>query len=286
MVGLTNSIGVIGAIAGEGPFAHMVTVYGWQESLIIVGAIGLMISVFIFFGVKNHPLCITKPKDCVQILERESDHSIKNTIREVMRDRKTWLTAIYAGLIVAPIYVFPELWSVSFLTKAHHLTKELASDINSFVFIGIGVGGPLNGLFSRLIKRRRPIMLLGNLGAIACLMSIIFIKTLSVNHLYALMFGFGFFSSSMLLAFSINKERHPASHSATVTAFTNMVISLIGAIAQPSISYLLDHLGLSSKPGNYSVADFHMALTTLPIILGVALILLFFLRQRPHSASI
>lgn len=285
MVGLTNTLGVVGAIFGEGPFAAMVEKLGWQHSLLIISIIGLAISALIFIGIKDHPLCLKEPKNCQQILSEQQD-SLWGILKEVLACRQTWLTALYAGLMVAPIIAFAELWAVPFLETAYHLSAVTAADINTAIFIGIGVGGPLNGLLSRIFKRTRTIMAVGNLLALALLMFIIFENHFSKTQLFILMCLFGFFTSSMLLAFTLNKKRHPLSHNATVAAVTNMMIMLIGAVYQPLIGYLLDHLLASHIVGRYNVSDYHHALLILPLTLALNLVLLSLIRRPPKGEDL
>ena len=279
MVGLTNTLGVLGAIAGEGPFAALIDRIGWENSLILISLIGLGICGLIYAFIKDHPLCLKHPENCEQLLRKQQDHSAKRIVRDVIASKQTWLTACYAGLMVTPIIAFAELWGVPFLQAAYHLSSVTAANINTAIFIGIGVGGPLNGLLARLFKRRKLVMMIGNLMALGLLCIVLYGQHIPLTLLFICMFAFGFFTSSMLLAFTINKQNHPESHNATVLAATNMVIMLMGALYQPVIGFLLDHL-LPHHPGQYHLADYEHALTLLPITLVVTLILLWFIRDK------
>jgi sugar phosphate permease len=271
MVGLTNTLGVLGAIAGQAPLAHMVVNIGWQKSLMIISVIGLGISVLLALIIRDKPQQLCKNyRPCFSLPKQASTRQI---LLQLIRSKQTWLTAIYAGLMVAPIIAFAELWSVPFLTRAYQISPVNAASLNTAIFVGIGVGGPLNGWLANRWFQSKTIMTTGNIFALGCLTLIIYSNSLSYFTLLSLLFFFGLFTSSMLLAFNLNKERHPLSFNASVVALTNMMIMIMGAIYQPSIGKLLD-LFISTTAGHYSTQDFHYSLAILPITLVISLLLL------------
>lgn len=286
MVGLTNTLGVLGAVAGEAPFASMVNHLGWQDSLIIISVIGLGISVLMGLGIKDHPICLDKPKTCQAILysARKGQQALRSVLKAVLLNPQTCLTAFYAGLMVAPVIAFAELWSVSFLTTAFNISNVTAAQINTSVFIGIAIGGPVNGALSRFFRSRKSVMVLGNIVALACISSIIYIPQLPEWSLYGLMFAFGFFTSSMLLAFTLNKQRHLPQHNGTVVALTNMAIMLIGAFYQWLIGFGLDHLWPQMhQAAHYSIGDFRATLTVLPLTSVCALATLLMIKDPQYN---
>ena len=271
VVGLTNTIGVIGALFGEAPLNAMIHSMGWQHALMITGVIALGISALIFIFVRNRPKVSPDPRHPICC---DNDQPILATLKEVLGHGRTWITAIYASIMVSPVIAFAELWAVPFLKNAHHFDNNQASFSTSLIFIGIAVGGPTHGLLGGLFKRRKPVMFFGQLGALICLSAIIFATHLSLLPTQTLLFLFGFCISSMLLCFPINAEYHNPKFSATVIAFTNMLIMLVGAIFQPLIGWILELIGASKPIADYSSSDFTHALMLLPIVLLINFILL------------
>ena len=127
-------------------------------------------------------------------------------------------------------------------------------------------------------------MVWGNILALICLSCVIWATHMPLVLLFGLMFLFGFFTSSMLLAFALNKDRHAPVHNATVVAITNMVIMLLGAVYQPLIGVLLDVLMPSKVVGHYSALDYQHALIILPVTLCVTLALLCVIRVQKRAA--
>lgn len=269
IVGLTNTLGVCGALFGETPLNHLVAKLGWQHSLELTAIAGFAVSALIFLFVKNAP---TEHAKITPL-------PILTSITQTLKSRQAWLIGLYAGLMVAPVIAFAELWSNSFLETVHHLSSTEATFATTLIFIGIAVGGPSNGLFSSLLGRRKLIMLVGNIFALLLLCSIIFTTALSYLSLSLLLFFFGFFTSSMLVAFPLNTEHHAKTISATIIAFTNMLIMIIGALFQPAIGSLLDMLSLNHHAGTFTAMQFRYALICLPIALAVNLLILYFIKE-------
>lgn len=283
MVGLTNTLGVVGAIAGEAPLAKLVATAGWQKSMIITSLVGCVISLLVWLLIRDRPSGLGSESANDRLLAPSL--KTKAALKDVFKDRQTWITALYAGLMVAPIISFAELWAVPFLTRNYALSSVDAAQLNSAIFMGIGVGGPLLGWLSGRLNRRRLLMGVGNLFAFMGLLLIIYTQFLNEVGLFILLFFFGFFTSSMLIAFTLNKHRHSLDHSATVVAFTNMMIMIIGALYQPAIGWLLDRFIPAMQPGVYTLPDFHRALVILPLTSLVSLLLLYFLKDAAASKA-
>lgn len=279
MVGLTNSLGVAGAIFGQAPLAKLVQVSGWQHSMIILSIIGFVISILIWFTILDCPVCllnqhVKKPRHTLP------QGQLKVALRKIAGEPQSWVTALYAGLMVVPIIAFGELWAVPFLTKQYNLSTIMAANVNAAIFIGIGFGGPINGWFSTYFNKQRSMMLLGNISALICLLLIIYTNVHLVWLLFLLLFVFGFSTSSMLIAFTVNKERFPREYNGTVAAFTNIVIVVLGAVFQDVLGLLLDHWKTVSQQDTYSIATYHAALSVLPIVSLICLGLLFFIHKE------
>lgn len=280
IVGLTNSLGVAGAIFGQAPLAKLVQVSGWQTSMIILSVIGFVISILIWLLILDCPIYLLNSH--VKKKRQLPKGQLVMALKAITRQPQSWVTALYAGLMVVPIIAFGELWAVPFLTQQYHLTPVMAANVNSAIFIGVGIGGPMNGWLSTYFSKQRSIMLMGNIGAFFSLVLVLYFNLHFVPLLFLLLFIFGFCTSSMLIAFNINKSRFPREYNGTVAAFTNIVIVILGALSQNAIGYMLEHWKVSVGHGSYSLADYHLAFMVLPIVSLLCLGLLFFV-DKSHK---
>src|SRR5690606_15971966 len=106
---------------------------------------------------------------------------------------------------------------------------------------------------------------------------------LSFYTLNALLFIYGVFSASEIIVFVMAKENSGARLSGTVFAAVNMIVTLGGVIFQPLVGRLLDMFEdaqLISGQHIYTVVDYQIALSVLPISLLLVMILSFFLKDR------
>lgn len=278
VIGLTNTLGVLGAIGGEAPLANFVKSIGWRQSMFVAMTVGIVIALLIFFFVRDYPRHAPKG------IRQDHDHAkhFWSGLVRILTSREAWLAAIVGGLMVAPVSAFTELWSVPFLQLAHHLSKTDAALIASFMFIGIAIGGPTHGFISGKLGRRKPIIWCGALGALICLSAAIYLSISSVIVLSGILFLFGFFTSSMLLCFAINSESQPTWATGVAVGFTNMMVMAGGTIFQPLVGHMLDDSWrgkLFHGARIYSVADYRHALSLLIGCLIVALVVIPLMKE-------
>lgn len=262
IVGLTNTLGVIGALFGEEPLSDFVSAVGWQEALLLTGLAGIAVGVLIAIFVRNYPVNAPVSMSC--------QAPVMKNFKSVLLRPQSWLISLYAGLMVAPVIAFGELWAVPYFEQAYQLGSDMASQATSAIFIGIAVGGPLHGFLSAFMGRRKTYLAVCQLLAVIALTLIIWDVQMGFVSLSLAMFFFGLFISAMLLAFPMHTAQLPRAMSGIVIAFTNMLIMIVGAIFQPLIGHLVDL---------FSNAQFAWALMVLPAALCINFIVLFFVKE-------
>lgn len=281
VIGLTNTLGVLGAITGEGPLAAFVSHFGWRHALFVAGCVGAVLALLITLFIRDTPSAAGY-SDTKQTTDAVNKHEFWQGLVCVIKSPKTWLVAIFAGLMVAPISAFTELWSVPFLMQAHHISRTQAALLSTVMFIGIAVGGPGYGWLSGLLESRLPILKFGALGALLSLSAVLYLPMHSMVLLIVCLFIFGFSTSSMLLCFAINSENNPLWATGVTIGFTNMLVMAGGAVFQPLVGHFLDLLSGSSAGHivtTFSVHQFRIALSVLPVCNVLALVVVHFIRD-------
>lgn len=283
MTGLMVTIGMLGAVFGEAPLSMLNNYLGWRQTLIMFGYIGLALSLVIWLIIRDRVF-------------PHKHRTLKHDgflagIKHVLKNKQIWVTSIYGGLMYLPTPAFAGLWGVPFLVTFYKLPRTTAAFFISFIFIGWIFGSPLFGIISDRIGRRKPPMLIGTIGALTSILLILYLPNLPLTVMGLLLFTFGFFSSGFLPAFSIAREINPPETNATALGFVNTLNSLGAALAQPFIGLLLDlHWQGQMTDGvrQYSVANYHFALLTIPIGIAISLLILPFIREtycKPVSQS-
>ncbi len=263
MTGLLNSIGVITGIGGMIFINHLIALAGWEHAIHMVGLFGLAWAAVIIVFLRN--------KCCDNVEEPLSIPPVKIPAKElwtIFKDRQLWLVTLYAALITGTImYTFAESYSIISLEKLKHISSNNAAWLNSLIFIGVGIGGPLHGIIANLFKKKTTWI---SITAFAAFFSFAFLcacfyYSLSINMLAIAYFSIGFFVVAMLLSYSITKERFPRNVHAILFAFINMIVMLAGSIIPMMFGYLI-HVGQS---------DFHQQQPLmLPILALLAPLLL------------
>ena len=272
LTGLMVTLGMLGAIGGEAPLAILVDDFGWRQSMIMMGEIGLVLAGLIFLITRDTP----KHYNPIELHSEEEDN-ILSSLATLLKNKQLWLIAFYGGLMYMATPVFCGLWGVPFLMNKMAIVKATAANYISLVFIGWAIASPLWGIFSNRIGLRKPPMYIGCIGALICSTLFIFAPIRSALLMEILLFLFGIFSAGFLPAFSVAKELCNKKYVATGLSFMNMMNMIGIALAQPLIGYILDKMWAGETIGTvrlYPLGAYHTALALLPIGMFIALLIL------------
>lgn len=269
--GAVVTLGMLGAIFGEVPLAKMVNTFGWQHSLFYLGIAGLVLAIVLFLVVRDRPLGLREQHVPMTFKK------LKTEVPLVFKNKTSWLIALYGVLMFSPTLTLAASWGVYFMMLAHHLQRADAAALMSCIFYGWAVGSPVFGAFSDKIGRRKHPMFVGSIGALAFIIPIIYSPISSVWLLGICMFLFGFFSSGFLPSFSLIREINNPRICGSVVGFMNMLNSIGGALIPLAIGAMLDYFWQGETIDNlriYSLGNYHLALSLLPLCIIIALLIL------------
>lgn len=281
LVGLANSISMLGASAGVGPLSVMVDKMGWRATQYFWGVVGIVLAVVIILLVKKDA---PPPTDLTD--DKETPHSLLEGIKIFCKSFQSWNNAIIALLFYNITTAIGGLWGVPFIQAAYGVSKEVAGYAISMIFFGWMVGSPITGFISDRLNNRKHVLLISLIATLICFTPIIYYTSMPIYWVYVLIFLTGFFSSAELLNFTFATEITPARVKGTSIAMANFVVSLGGAIIQPLIGYLLEKAQTPTLAGAteiYTKQNYAFALSTLPACLIVAIVLCFFLKEKHRN---
>lgn len=274
MSGLMMSIAMIGAVAGQSPLVFLVQHVGWRHSLLIISALGLLISV-----------CFMSVSAKLQQYKTEAQFTklsdLLRALISLLKQPNNWLVGLYSGLAFAPISTFVGLWGLPYFNEVYNAPKTTMALVISLTFIGFAVGAPTAGWLSNLIGRRKPIMFIGSLAALILLLICLY-SELSIIQLACCLFFMGMAISCFFVSFATISESNPHRFSGTSIGFINMFNALISALMEPLIGKFLD-LHWQGKQLNgtriFSPTDYHHAFIILPIGLLISLVCVLFIKE-------
>ena len=119
LVGIGNSIGMLGAVGAEGPLSFAVEAFGWRSSVNAFGFIGIALAVILYLFLRNQP----KQKKS----KAKVDFSgLLRNLKVVASNPKTWINAVIALLFYMTTAAFASLWGIPFLVESYHISKGVA----------------------------------------------------------------------------------------------------------------------------------------------------------------
>lgn len=275
--GLLVTAAMAGAVFGQAPLSLAVNSLGWRECLLITGIVGFVLTFSFAAFVRDAPT-FAHHNDLLKGYQLE----IKD-VWQVLKSKQNWLLTLYNGLAFSPIAIFGGLWGNPFLEQAYHLTKTETASMISLVFIGLGIGSPLLGIFSDRLGHRRDVMFVCTLIGCFAISLVLYCHPMPTWILAALLFVFGFTLGAFMLVFAIGKELNPAFLTATVISMINTSEVVLDGLTEPGIGKLLD-LSWDGTIINgvhvFTLHNYHIALSILPIYLLSAALLLLWIKKQ------
>lgn len=276
LAGMTQALGMLGALIGQAPTAMSVNYMGWRSTMYIMGfaiiVLGLLIAIF----VRDTPSRRTPKSD------DQATHGVLKGLSLVIKNPHSWINAAYIGFLYAPTAAFAELWGDNFLEQGRHFSMPMAASAIGMIFIGWAMGGPLCGFISDKLKRRKPFMIASPICSMLFMTSLIYLPSLSIFSVFTLLFLYGLTNTGVVLSYAVASEINPKSINGTSIAFANMASVLIGACFQPIIGWILDDLwrGTAERGvATFTIQEYHWALLALPICSIISLLFSFYLKE-------
>lgn len=280
IVGLTIALGKLGGMSASYPLAVLVEAFSWKQAILILSIAGFGIGVLIWLFVKDGPWDKFPPRPSED--QRSLWVEAKTSLGSILKNRSIWWIALYGCLTYVPLSAFTDVWGTSFLMRLFDLQKTKASALIILIFVGMGLGAPATAAFSDWIRKRHAPMLISAVTSLLVNSALIFMPGLSVEVAAVLLFLIGFCMTGQTLVFIVSSEVTPSHLSGTVTGFINTIVMLGGVFLQPLVGWLLDWAWSGQMQNGvrfYSVSDFRLALSVIPLCMLLAVIVVAFVPE-------
>ncbi|MEJ2379122.1 MAG: MFS transporter [Pseudolabrys sp.] len=262
--GGVNAVGMLGTAIGAVALSDMIGLAGWRVVFLSTGGAGLLILIVAL-------LFLREPASPAATATSAPAEHIRQSLKEVLGHKRTWVIAIVSLLFYMPVNVYAGLWGTTELMKDHQLTRVAAETAVSMIFWGTAAGSVAGGWLSDLLGHRKYLVFFGALLTGLAYGAVLYLPGGEVKE-GVLLFLAGFFGGLEMLCFAMAKEGQPNRLVGTVVAFVNMV-GIAGALVfQPLVGYLADISG----------GDFHTALASVPICTGLAALLVLTVPEYRH----
>ncbi len=292
MISLTMLVGTIGGAGAGAPLSEIVDLIGWRTTIIYLSIMGLGLGCFVWLFKKDCPPVLEgKPLKKITVLE---------SLKIIVSKPQTWLIGLYGCFMYIPLSGLADLWAIPYIQQAFGAERSVAASSVTLFYIGIAIGAPFWALISTKLKShlkpmRFSALLTGVIFVlVVCLPSFQF-SPVHVFISFGLRFEFtplilssifffmgGLFSAGQFMAFAVVASINPLNINATATGFNNMLCMLSGT-AQLAIGLMLDWSWNGAQYGGlplYQTVDYQIAIAFVPVFVGIAFILTFFIREK------
>lgn len=282
---LTILFGTLGASLAGAPLKLVLNRVGLEHTMEILAVLGAGVGLLILLLVSNKPK-VDHHKELPDIYA--NNHPLHD-ILTLAKSKQAWLIALYGMLMYVPIATIGDQWGVSFVERAGNTTELVAAQVVPMMFIGAAIGSPIFALFSDFLKSRIKPMIIGSFVTVVTWSAILFIPGLPLGLFFVLFFIAGMAYTAKALTFASICEMMPINMSGVSIAFVNMIVMTTGIIFHPLVGALMEFHWTGTMRHDlpiYSEADYRFALSVIPIVLGVSLILLFFIKETHSERSV
>ncbi len=286
MTGILMAMGGIGSLTAATPLALLSARVGWRMSFIAVGVFTLVLAVLVWIVVRDRPGDLGWPSPSETVRTDADTIGLADGIRKVLTTFYFWPLACWFFFELAIFFSFGGLWGGPYLMHVYGLTKAQAGQILSMLAVGMIVGSPLLSYVSNnVFHGRKPVIMICS-AVVLCLTIPLAFYTDGITRtgLYLLCFGFGIFSSAVVvIGFTAAKELFPVGIAGTAVGLVNLFPFAGGALSQPFLGYILEKHG--RVDGQFTLAAYEQAFLVLFACAVLAFAASFFIKETLEKGN-
>ncbi|MBA2653393.1 MAG: MFS transporter [Tatlockia sp.] len=273
VAGVIVTIAMSGGMLAQYPLTLLVAQVGWREALVQIGWLGSAMLVFMYFGI------IEKTQNTAHRVVQKIN--FLDTVKKTYLNSQILRAAAFTSLMNMAIAVYGAMMGSLYLVQKMGVAKEEAAVVNTMLFLGAILGGPLIGWCSDKLGLRVLPMKVGAVASFVTMLAVLFVPV-SLPMMKVLFFLLGFFTASQIISYALVAE----SSSFLMTATAVSVISILTQggyiLYQNLFSYLLTQHGemqMIHDVPTYSLGDYQYAALIFPLGLIIAFLVLFGLKE-------
>lgn len=267
MIGMSMSIGLLGALYGGKPINLLVEQSDWHAVLSGLGIAAAVIGVLGFILIRSPRNTTVEPKK----VGSDKPVSWFAQMIPLLKSKTFIILALANFLMVGCLEGFADVWGVNYLAIAADISKSDASLLTSFIFLGMLIGTPILSLIADKTQAHFKLTSLCGVLMAVCL-SILLLKPewFSVLGLKSLMLFVGLLSGYQALVFVIGEGLVPKHLGNIAIATLNCINMFGGAFFHKTIGFVMDFYSHgqvdASGAAIYNLNTYSMGLAVIPIM--------------------
>lgn len=270
-IGLSQFIGTMGAMLAAGPINSIAegSNLNWRTIFILIGFIGLLLSIVIYLLVENNTNRIGK----YQVLNKPE--KILTSVKKLFSKSQPIFIALFSAASYFFIEYLSENEGKNFI-EIKGFSASFASYMITFSWLGYAIGCSTLGYISDLIMSRKKMIVLSSISYIFGLINITYF-----NSKYNIIIGFflmGYGSGGVSIGFAIMSEQFKQSTRAIGLGLNNAIITTFSAINAPLVGYTID--SITANKGGITLEVYQYTFSMLLILVSCCLIIpLLFIKE-------
>lgn len=276
VTGLIVTLAMTGGMVAQAPFTRLVMLFGWRNAVMLDAMLGMFIALIIFSFVKDDPDEKLAHQSKVSTQE---NLSFWQALIHAYSNMQNLLAGIYTSLMNTPVAILGAFAGSVYLIQAHHYDRIDAASINSMIFLGVIIGGPLFGFISDKLARRKAPMVVSSLLSMMIMLMILYSVHLPVWQMKVLFFSLGLCCSAQVLSYPLVAENNSLSMTATAVSVVSVCTQGGFVLYQNLFSYFLNASSAHFQGVLHGVAAYQRSLMLLPVAFGIALLTVFCLKE-------
>ena len=236
MLGLSISIGFVGALYGAEPVSIILTTLSPEQAMQAMALFAMILIACIWAAYKAK----SKTED------EKKDYDSTILLKRVITNKNLWILGLLGGLLVGPLEGFAGIWGIKFLKQVYGMRDSQANYCINLILIGAAIGFPLFGFLAKYVNLRKLAMFLGisNLLILVLLFSDI---RLEISTIFCICFLIGLFTTHEICIFTNLARKAEQDIISLSRALVNMVIMSFGFIYNVVIGFVLNNLFKSTS---------------------------------------
>ena len=223
-MGLIDMLFSAGAVLGNAGLAQLLKVMDWQMIVQWLAAAGGVIAMLIILFVRSAPRGMEEVTTSKSI-------TLRHSFAELLGTRQVWLGMVFYAGICANVFGFYGFWDVP-LQQAFGFSKNESLMLNSWLFIGMGIGAVVSGLIADWWGRRKPLLVIGSIGGTIAVAFVLFTPATTYFSAQLQLFINGLLVGVSVLVFPAVCESLPRGYSAAAIGIVNAAGIMAGAVFQ------------------------------------------------------
>jgi MFS family permease len=238
--GLSLAVGTLGAVLAGPPLRWLADDFGWRGVIAVSGVLALALAAAIRVVMRDDPVQRGYASYLPAVDHGGAKTSIAADLRAILRYPNPWLLALVNSGLCGAFLAFAGLWGVPLLSQVHGIGVATASMITSSMLVLFAFGGPIFGVWSDRLQRRKLPFMVGAATMLTGFAVLTAAPAAPLALLVPLLLAASFGAGAMVLSFGFVKESVPPRLQGTATGVVNAGVMVGTLVQMPVIGLILD----------------------------------------------